>query len=287
MARDVYLEVDSPTRTKALAWTLGIHTLLILLFLLIKYSTPTAMAVEELGMEVNLGTSDDGSGDDQPMDMEDPAAAIALNNTYAAPDQESKKKEFMESDEADAPVIKRTVTRNSTPRTSPSPNTNRTSTANNRSTANTTNNTQQTQRPRYVYDGATGRGGNSATSNQSGTSEGNTSGNGDRGVPGGTPGADNYTGSPGPGTGGISHTLRGRDISPKKFSAEFNEGGKVVIRIKVDRNGNIISKTVKSSPSSTLTRIALQKLSQANFNASPSAAPEQFGDITIVFKTRS
>ena len=138
-----------------------------------------------------------------------------------------------------------------------------------------------------MYDGANGRGGNSATSNQPGTSEGNTTGDGDRGVPGGTPGASNYTGSPGPGTGGISHTLSGRDITPKRFSAEFNEGGKVVIRIKVDRNGNIISKTVRSSPSSTLTKIALQKLSQAKFSASPNAAPEQFGDITIVFKTRS
>lgn len=286
MARDAYLEVDQPTRTKALAWTAGIHIILILLFILLKYSVPSAMAVEELGMEVNLGTSDNGSGDDQPMNMEDPAAAAALNNTTASSSQESSEKELMESDDADAPVIKRTIpTQNHTRRepsthnsrqTTPSPNT--------RTTATTT---QQAPQPRYVYDGATGRGGNSASANQPGTSEGNTTGDGDRGVPGGTPGASNYTGSPGPGTGGISHTLTGRDISPKRFSAEFNEGGKVVIRIKVDRNGNIISKTVKSSPSTALTKIALQKLSQAKFSASPNAAPEQFGEITIVFKTRS
>ncbi|RYZ27210.1 MAG: TonB family protein, partial [Sphingobacteriales bacterium] len=113
-----------------------------------------------------------------------------------------------------------------------------------------------------------------------------TTGNGDRGVPGGTPGSSNYTGSPGNGTGGISHTLSGRDISPRQFSAEFTEGGRVVVRVKVDREGSIISKTVKSSPSRKLSDIALQKLAQAKFTRNPDAAPEQIGDITFVFKTR-
>ncbi len=284
MAREAYLEVDASTRTKAIAWTVGIHLLLILFFILVKYSVPVALAVEELGMEVNLGTSDNGSGDDQPMDREDPAAAVAFNNTQSSAAQ-TQEKELMESEDADAPVINRT-----TPNTRYNRQTSST-TPDNRAAANDETDgrhtTRQAQRPRYVYDGASGRGGNSASADQSGTSEGNTTGDGDRGAPGGTPGASNYEGSPGPGTGGISHTLTGRDISPKKFSAEFNEGGKVVIRIKVDRNGNIISKAVKSSPSSALTKIALQKLSQAKFSASPNAAPEQFGEITIVFKTRS
>jgi TonB family protein len=287
MALESQLAVDQPIRNKAFAWSMGIHALLILLFIFLKYSTPLQQPVEELGLEVNLGTSDEGSGDDQPMDMDDPAPAVAVRNARAATSQQSNDKEIMESDDADAPVIHRTIRNNDTRRNTATNNTNRTI-ANTRNTPSNTNNTvQQTQRPRYVYSGATGNGGNSAASNQSGTSEGNTTGDGDRGVPGGTPGASNYTGSPGQGSGGISHTLVGRDISPKRFSAEFNEGGKVVIRIKVDRNGNIISKTVKSSPSSTLSKIALQKLSQAKFSASPNAAPEQFGDITIVFKTRS
>lgn len=283
-SRNLY--VDMPIKTKAWTWSIGIHIILLILFLLIKYSTPVVMPVEELGMEVNLGTSDDGSGYDQPMDMDDPASAVGMRNSSAAAMQETNEKEFLESDEPDAPVVRRNVN-TVNDRRNPAPATSRTTNTTRNTNNSSTNTTQQTQRPRYVYDGANGRGGNSATSNQPGTSEGNTTGDGDRGVPGGTPGASNYTGSPGPGTGGISHTLSGRDITPKRFSAEFNEGGKVVIRIKVDRNGNIISKTVRSSPSSTLTKIALQKLSQAKFSASPNAAPEQFGDITIVFKTRS
>lgn len=83
------------------------------------------------------------------------------------------------------------------------------------------------------------------------------------------------------------HTLSGRNISPSSFNAEFSEGGKVVIHVKVDREGNIISKTVKSSPGSELTKIALQYLSQAKFSAAPDAPPEQSGEITLIFKHKS
>lgn len=119
-----------------------------------------------------------------------------------------------------------------------------------------------------------------------GSSEGNTTGPGDRGVPGGTPGAENYTGTPGNGTGGINHTLSGRRISPDKFEAEFHEGGKVVIHVTVDRNGNIVDKRVKTSSSATLTRIAMDKLANAHFSKSDGPEPQQFGDVTFIFKTR-
>jgi len=286
MSVSTQLTVDNNVRMKAWGWTIGIHAILLLLLFLIKYTVPTVMPAEELGMEVNLGTDENGSGDDQPMDMEDPAATASIHNSNRAPSASSSEKELMESNDKDAPVIKRTTATTHNARQHNTNSTTATNT-NNATTVNTQQTTQQVQKPRYVYDGANGRGGNSATSNHAGTSEGNTTGNGDRGVPGGTPGAANYEGSPGNGTGGISHTLSGREISPKRFSAEFNEGGKVVIRIKVDRNGAIISKSIKSSPSAALSRIALQKLSEAKFNASPNAAPEQFGEITIVFKTRS
>ena len=283
MAQNAYLEVNNPIRTKAIAWTVGIHIVLILLMILIRYTTPAEAApIQELGIEVNLGTSYEGFGDDQPMDMDDPAAVAALQSVDAGSESGDFSKDFLASDDENAPVINRTNNTATVRHTRNTNTVNRTRNADN----NTNSNTQQTRNPRYVYEGGDGNGGNSADENRSGSNEGNTSGDGDRGVPGGTPGADNYTVNPGPGTGGISHSLSGRDISPKRFSAEFNEGGKVVIRIKIDREGKIISKRIKSSPSSTLSRIALQKLSEAKFNASPNAAPEQFGDVTIVFKTR-
>jgi hypothetical protein len=256
---------------KALAWTVIVHVMLFLLFLLIRYSSPAVYPppLPELGMEVNLGTNIDGSGTDQPMNIEDPAAneAAAIDNAAAV----SQQNEALQGNDPDAPSITATTANNN-----PSPDNTRDN-----------NNTPQQQRPKYVYNGGTGKGGNSASENVPGTGEGNTTGNEDRGVPGGTPGAPNYNGTPGNGTGGIRHTLGSRTISPAKFEAEFNESGQVVIRVTVDRDGNIVDKRIKSSPSHKLSQLAIQKLSQAKFSKSADAAPQQFGEITIVFKTRS
>ncbi|RYD58714.1 MAG: hypothetical protein EOP56_03760 [Sphingobacteriales bacterium] len=275
---------QQPVNFKALAWTIVVHVLLFLLFVLVRYAVPTVYPppLPELGMEVNLGASPDGSGTDQPMSMEDPAADVSATNSVAASGA-IQQNEVLQSNDPDAPVI----TPANTTITSSKATNNTTARANNTSTNTTTNNTTQQQRPKYVYNGGTGKGGNSAAQDAPGTSEGNTTGNGDRGVPGGTPGAPNYEGSPGNGTGGVSHTLGKRTISPAKFEAEFNESGKVVIRVTVDKDGNIVDKRIKSSPSHRLSQLALQKLGQARFSKSDDAAPQQFGEITIVFKTRS
>ena len=273
---------EQPYNGRAIGWTVGVHALLLLLFFFFKYSLPTQETpIAELGMEVNLGTSDDGSGDDQPMSVEDPAPNTPSSAYRSVAQQSSESNEMETSDEADAPAINnpnpnRNTNRNNTRVTTP--------TRNNQNAAD--NNTARPRQPRYVYNGATGTGGNRASENHPGTSEGNTTGNGDRGVPGGTPGADNYTGSPGPGTGGIGHNLSGRNINPRQFSAEFREGGKVVVRVTVNRAGQIVSKTIKTSPSAQLSQIAMQKLSQARFDAKPDAAPEQIGEVTFNFKAR-
>lgn len=255
---------------KAAAWTIGVHALLLTILALIYFiHNPIAKAdLTEQLMEVNLGTSDNGSGDDQPMDVNDPAAMSASGLNNARPSTASS--EMLTNDEEDAPVVNnptntRTVNQHNT-------------TAVNRSRNNqqTPNNNTGRQRGRYEYSGATGPGGNSATENRPGTGEGNTTGNGDRGVPGGTPGASNY----------IGHNLGGREISPRSFSAEFREGGTVVIRVTVNREGQIVNKTVVSASSAELKQIALQKLSQAKFSKNPNAAPEQIGTVTIKFKAR-
>lgn len=259
---------------KALAWTVGVHALLLLLFILLRYTiTPIPPAVtDEGGLEVNLGTSDNGSGNDQPMSTKKPApyqASVVYKSVAAKSDIP---KDIVRSTEADAPDVdnnknnkKVTPVAETQPKEKP----------------------KAQEKPKYLMPGGTGEGGNSAAQNAKGTSEGNTTGPGDRGVPGGTPGAANYTGIPGNGTGGrIAHTLTGRSISPDKFTAEFHEGGKVVIRVTVDKAGNIISKSVVSSSSPELKAIALNKLANAKFSPSDGSEPEQHGLITINFITR-
>lgn len=252
---------------KALLWTIVVHALLLLLFMLFKYTIPTTQVTEVGGgLEVNLGTSEDGSGTDQPMSKKDPSEFKATVVYKSVAVKSSVPQNIMQATDADAPAI------------------NNTSKKNGREDANEKGKAQPS--PRYTYPGDVGKGGNSAVQDMAGKSEGNTTGNGDRGVPGGTLGADNYTGTPGNGTGGIGHTLSGRHISPDKFEAEFSESGKVVIHVTVDRNGNIVNKRVKSSSGPNLTRIALDKLASARFSKSDGPEPQQFGDVTIIFKTR-
>ncbi len=255
---------------KALSWTVGVHLLLLLLFFLFQYSIPVVTAPDPgTGLEVNLGTSDDGSGTNQPQHKGDPSNYTASVVFNTPPEKSELPKNMLQSTDPNAPDVNNPdKAKNITPSETPGKDKPH----------------AVKEVPKYVYQGGTGKGGNGAQQNVAGTSEGNTNGPGDRGVPGGTPGAPNYTGAPG--TGGIGHTLTGREISPKRLEAEFREGGTVVVHVTVDRDGNIVDKYVKSSSNKELTKIALEKLSKARFSKSAGSDPQQFGDVTIVFKTR-
>ena len=269
----IALQQEPAVNNKAVAWTVGVHALLLLLLIFLRYTiSPIPPATIDGGLEVNLGTSNDGSGNDQPMSDTDPAAyqASVVYKSVAA--KNDIPKEIARTNEADAPDLedpkkaKKVAPSDTRPIDKPKP--------------------AVVEKPKYIMPASNGPGGNSATQNKPGTSEGNTTGPGDRGVPGGTPGAANYTGIPGNGNGGIHHTLSGRRISPDKFEAEFREGGKVVIHVTVDRDGNIVDKRVKSSSNAALTKLALEKLRGARFSKSEGSEPQQFGDITINFTTR-
>lgn len=259
--------------------------LLLLLFIFSQYSLPVNPPVQELGMEVNLGTSDNGSGDDQPMSTEDPAPNAASAAFKSAAQQTTAAKQMEESNDPDAPAVNQP---NNSKALTPSNTMTETRTRKSNQPATESNNNNQQQKPRYVYNGSTGKGGNSASQDHPGTSEGNTTGPGDRGVPNGTPGSPNYTGSPGNGNGGINHTLTGRSIVafPPK-DADFKEGGRVVIRVTVNRDGMITDKRVLSISNAALRDLALHKVDKIRFSKSDSAPEEQFGTITFVFKTRS
>lgn len=265
----IQLRQQPVINNKALAWTIGVHALLLLLFFLLHYSfTYPPPVTDGGGLEVNLGSSDNGSGNDQPMSTKKPAPyqAMVVYKSTPAPAKSSLPKQILQSNDGDAPTVDNTRV--------------------NKKSEEASKKTHKQEIPKYTYQGENGTGGNNAVQNKPGKSEGVTTGPGDQGVPGGSPGAANYTGIPGNGTGGIGHTLSGRTISPEKFEAEFRESGKVVIHVTVDRNGNIIGKQVKSSSSAQLTKIALEKLNDAKFSKSEGFEPQQFGDVTIIFKTR-
>ena len=96
---------------KALAWTIGVHVLLLLIFFLWQFNVLQKAIVETGGLEVNLGTSDNGSGTDQPMSTEDPSAYKAavvykdMSRTGSLP------KDMLQSNEENAPTINKNTTK--------------------------------------------------------------------------------------------------------------------------------------------------------------------------------
>ncbi len=266
-----FAPIERTRQAKALAWTIGVHALLLLLFFFVKYAPPAVTPpVEELGMEVNLGSSADGFGTDQPEISGDPAPDL---NTAAAAQPTEATTEAEENNDAEAVAV---PTRTKPVRNKPAVTPTRVP---DRAVAVT-----PARQPKVLFPGSRGPGGNGAANDRAGTSEGNTQGSGDRGVPGGTPGASNYEGSPGTGTGGIGHTLRGRNIIAPRLEGSFRNGGTVRIRVTVNRAGAIVNSTVVSG-TGELTPIARQKLKEIRFNAISDGPEEQFGVVTFVFKT--
>lgn len=284
--RESIMTFERKKHIKALGWTLGVHVLLLLFFLLFRYTMPAQVPIEELGMEVNLGTMEDGFGLDQPEIPEDPAAAQAVVNRSVAVNSMHNDAEVYTSDEETAPAVV-SRPRSDNRRRSVTPSANRLS---NRTRSQQTSATSRSEEaaarnPKYVFQGATGSGGNSAAGTRAGGSEGIGQGEGDMGVPGGTPGAENYSGTPGGGST-IGHNISNRKIVERPDpNATFREGGNVVIRVTVNREGRITNHRVVSSANSTIRNLAVQKLKSVRFNASPSAPAEQFGNITFRFST--
>ncbi len=124
------------------------------------------------------------------------------------------------------------------------------------------------------------------------SNEGKTYTPGDQGDPGGDPSSKNYEGDNyGLGNIGVGYDLTGRSlVAIPPIKAKDNETGKIVVSIKVDRNGQVVfaKYTVKGSTTSDPSLIAMAEKAarEAKFSSSPNAPEEQFGSITFTFKAR-
>lgn len=263
------MTLEQKNNTVAWSITIGLHVLLILLFFFIKYSVPYQPHLEELGMEVNLGTSEDGYGFEQPEWIGDPADLEDNISSSTSTGEDEVRPSYTSPDGVD--VLP----------TRPQP-TERSNQTTRRDNTQSTNVAATPQNPRYTYQNRTGEGGNTGSSNVEGGSEGNTTGTGDRGVPDGTVGAENYEGSPG--RGNVRHNLRGRNmVSKPNDQASFNQGGTVKIIITVDNNGRILPGYIIEAPNAQLRRLAEEKLKSVKFNAVQPGPPEA-GIIYFDFK---
>lgn len=285
---------ESRKNIKASGYTLMVCTLVLIIFLFVKWTLPNIPPPpEEEGIEVNLGNSDLGSGDDQPFLPGKPSPADDQSYTppklITAPVEDVKDFETDDKDE-DAPVVRKPpVTR---PQATKVPEKEIVKSKPVKTPPSNDPPAPAPPKPKAVFKGVngTGTGGNEADSYKKGGSEGIAGGRGDQGAPGGNPDSDNYKGG---GTGNSGVAIRGglsgrRIMRTPSFEDDFNENAKIAVDIRVDPSGNVISAEYQPRGSTTsdpnLKAIALRKARQVKFN---STSEESSGTLQFNFRLKS
>ncbi len=256
------------------AYTLITAAAILFLLLIVSWRLPKQEEpLPDLGIEVNLGNSDFGSGDVPPKMPGEPApeqAVAAASTPKSSPPAEEPITADDDNDEPDAPVLPKTRP-NTTPK--PKPVTN-----NNVATTKPTKAPPAPPQPKPkavlgANKGGNGPGGNNQDEFNKVKDQGIAGGKGDQGKPNGNINSDNYTGGGGTGKSGVtvSRGLTGRHITKfPSFEDDFNENAKIAVDIKVDESGRVVSAVYQSrgstSGSASLKAIAIRKALQLKFN---------------------
>lgn len=237
----------------AVAGTIVVHALALLVLFLMAFRTPLPLPGEE-GVEVDLGMMNQGMGNIQP---EKPAIPQA-----AQPQQQpnKSKEDIVTQNDDEAPAIekpKNTKPKQEKPAEEPKP---------------------------KVNDRALFKGSNNP---QSGGSEGITGQPGDQGKPDGMKGVRQYDGNGGKGNG-AGYDLGGRGAkSLHRPNDDFPEEGIVVVDIWVNRTGQVTRAEIATKGTTIINQAMREKAKQAAlrsaFASDPNAPEEQHGTITYTF----
>lgn len=229
--------------------TILVHLLLLLLFVQFGMPYQDPPPENEGAMMINFGTSDVGSGDEQPTE---PDNSFSENTTN--PSNSSAEEQVLSQNNAE------TINVNASE-----------------------NQTEETQEEQTVSDNLSDA--LDALNNSENTSnQGETGDSGDQGDPNGDPNSHGNS----HGGDGIGFNLGGRGkVSFKKPENPTQEDGKVVVDIFVDREGKVV-KAKAGARGSTTTNPILQKKAEeaaykAKFKKDANAPFEQKGTMTFVF----
>ena len=281
-------------KLKALTYTGMVCGALLIIFFFAKWTLPQIPPPTfEEGIEVNLGNSDEGLGDEAPMIPGEPSASD--EESYSPPETSqpvAQDEPDIQADEneTDAPEISKPAVKpvakkvpvNNEAVAKPKPN-----------TTPVTNPVPKPPTPKAVYKGGsnTGTGGNNADSYNNSRNQGIAGGRGDQGSPNGNPNSDSYKGNASSGNSGvrIRSGLDGRRLTRlPSFEDDFNENAKVAVDIRVDRSGNVVSASINPRGTTTtnagIRAIATRKARQLKLNAG--SEDEQTGTIVFDFKLR-
>jgi len=285
------MTTEKKNKARGIIGTILFHLGALMLLLFLALRTPLPLPGEE-GVIVNLGYDETG------MDIEqrEQAAPAEIKPQPAPVQQNEPEDEYLAQDVEEAPAIspkrtepkkkepeivkpekepvKEVVKPEPQPKPVPKPD------------------------PKAMYKGK-------STSTTEGGQEGQTGEQGDQGDPSGAAGSNIYKGisgsgeatgegsgsgtGPGDGSGdGISFSLGGRgSLSLFKPSYDSKEQGKVVVTIKVDRKGKVISAVAGAKGTNvsdqTLWQLAKDAALKSAFEADPDAPEMQTGTITYIF----
>lgn len=122
----------------------------------------------------------------------------------------------------------------------------------------------------------------------SSTSEGVAGGQGNQGSPTGSVDSQNRGEGGGLGDSGISYSLEGRGVQKlPRPNYDYQEGGRVVVEVSVDRSGKVTQAVAGIRGSTTLNehllRVAREAALETRFDPKPDAPPVQKGSITYNF----
>ncbi|GAA4754953.1 hypothetical protein [Flavisolibacter ginsenosidimutans] len=238
------VDLDKRNYAQAALYTGLIALALLLVIWFVKFYQPIVppQPVEE-AIEVNLGSSDVGSGKDQPELPGEPAPEqkVAYTPPQTSNATEEAAKDFEDNNEKDAaPVTRPSVTKSDARKLNEETKVVKTNAA-----PSTAPPAPPVPHPKAVMGqvrGGNGNGGNGAATYKPGTGEGQGGGPGDQGSVGGNPNGKDYT----PRHLGV----RVVSIPAQSFQDDFNEGGTIVLDIEVNPSGQLTSANYQVSGSS-------------------------------------
>jgi len=256
------LKNNKNNRIRGVVGTLIFHAIVLGLLFFLGFSTPFPLPGEE-GVEVSLGSSDQGFGDEQP-----DKPAMVKQATPPPPAQEKVEDDILTQDTEDAPAVEES----------------KENIPNEQTVEEVIEKEIEIEEP-VVNPLALYKGKSKQTTET--TNEGIAGGEGDQGAPGGDKDVKNYLGKGGFGDG-PDWSLAGR--TPKylpKPSSTFAENGTVAVQITVNKYGKVL-KAIAIDKGSNTTNSRLRKLAEAAalkavFNARTDAAEMQRGIITYHF----
>ncbi|MGI6323399.1 MAG: energy transducer TonB family protein [Bacteroidales bacterium] len=279
-------------KRKGFVGTAVIHAGLFVLMLIIGFSTPPPVT-EEMGILVNFGTDETGLGIIEPSpapaveelvppppsqnivtDEEEPLLTQNIEEAPEVkkvdPDAERKRREQIEAERIRREELEAERRRKEEAEAE-----------RRRIEAEQKRQEEIASKTRAALAGAK----NAGTSS---TSEGVAGGPGNQGSPTGSVDSQNRGEGGGLGDSGISYSLEGRGVQKlPRPKYNYQEGGRVVVEVSVDRSGRVTQATAGIKGSTTLNenllRVAREAALETRFDPKPDAPPVQKGSITYNF----